>query len=69
MNLNSTDLTQTIELAANLGGDTDTIATISASLFMAGHQHALVPADWYQCLCHVEVAERIVGPFAKQFAS
>lgn len=63
VNLNSTELSAAIQLAANLGEDADTIATISASLFTAVHPTAMVPLAWAQALNHGEIADELIRPF------
>lgn len=66
--LNQRDLKSALLTVVNLGGDTDTVATVVANLFMAGHPDATVPSEWWEQTLNHELLDRVMRPFAQKFA-
>lgn len=66
--LRYSDLRLGLLAAVNLGGDTDTIATIAASLIMLGHPDQVLPEDWWSVTLDHKQLDRIMTPFAEKFA-
>lgn len=64
---NATDFKQGVMTAASLGEDTDTVATIAASLLAASGKD-VIPADWWHAIVSRELAESYMRPFAQKFA-
>ncbi|WP_423764348.1 ADP-ribosylglycohydrolase family protein [Lactiplantibacillus pentosus] len=58
---------ETVLAAANFGGDTDTIATIAASLAAAGHPAIPVATDWWQQILNRSLLEERFTAFASKF--
>ncbi|MFC6207173.1 ADP-ribosylglycohydrolase family protein [Levilactobacillus tongjiangensis] len=54
--------------AVNLGGDTDTIATVVASLVAAGQPTVSVDATWWGQLLNTELLEQRFTAFATKYA-
>ena len=65
---NARDLKNGIMSAAALGHDTDTIATIAASL-MAASGRDVIPPEWWQVIVNRELAESYITPFAEKFGN
>ncbi|KRK13094.1 ADP-ribosylglycohydrolase [Lacticaseibacillus zeae DSM 20178 = KCTC 3804] len=65
---NARDLKSGIMSAAALGQDTDTIATIAASLMVASGRD-VIPPDWWQAIVNHELAESCITPFAEKFGN
>lgn len=63
---NAPDFNTGIMTAASLGEDTDTIATIAASL-MAASGRDVISADWWQTIVNRALAESYLMPFAEKF--
>lgn len=66
--LNSDDLKTAILTAVNLGGDTDTIATVTASLIVAKNKLATIPDEWWSQTLNHALLDRVMIPFAEKFA-
>lgn len=59
---------EAIILAANLGGDTDTIATIAASWTAVRYPMQAVPAEWQAELLNHELLNKLIEPFVTKYA-
>lgn len=68
MAINARDLKSGIMSAAALGQDTDTIATIAASLMAASGSDA-IPPEWWQAIVNRELADSYIMPFAEKFGT
>jgi len=64
--LNSTSLDSAIILAVNLGSDTDTIASITATMSSCESLSDHVNEDWKQQLRNKKLLNSIIEPFAKK---
>ncbi|MDT6991188.1 ADP-ribosylglycohydrolase family protein [Lactiplantibacillus pentosus] len=58
---------ETVLAAANFGGDTDTIATIAASLAAAGHPAIPVATDWWQQILNRPLLDERFSAFATKY--
>ena len=67
--LNSTSIDNAIILAVNLGGDTDTIASITATMASCECLSDSVDPSWREQLQNKELLKSIIDPFAKKEAS
>ncbi|QWA32458.1 ADP-ribosylglycohydrolase family protein [Lacticaseibacillus paracasei subsp. paracasei] len=63
---NAPDFKNGMMTAVSLGEDTDTVATITASLLAAAGQDA-VPKSWWQAIANRDLAGKYMLPFAKRF--
>ncbi|MGQ2375733.1 ADP-ribosylglycohydrolase family protein [Companilactobacillus zhachilii] len=67
--LNSTSIDNAIILAVNLGDDTDTIASLTATISSCENLKDSVKAEWKNQLRNPELLASIIVPFAKKEAS
>jgi len=65
---NAQSIQEAIILAANLGGDTDTIATIAASWTAVRYPMQAVPAEWQAELLNQELLRKLIEPFVAKVA-
>ncbi|BAP84679.1 ADP-ribosylglycohydrolase [Paucilactobacillus hokkaidonensis JCM 18461] len=64
--LNSDSYKNAILTAVNLGGDTDTIASITGSIM--GFKDAIdIPSEWTEAIVNREYFEKIVNPFVEKY--
>ena len=64
--LNSNSIDEAILLAVNLGSDTDTVASITATIASCQHLDDTVNPLWQQQLQNRALLARIIDPFAKK---
>lgn len=65
--LNHHDLATGILAAANLGSDSDTVATVAASLMAFERPQQSVPTDWWDQTLNHELLDHMMQPFAAKF--
>lgn len=67
--LNSTSIDGAVILAVNMGDDTDTLASITATLTSCANLSEHINQDWVAQLRNPELLNQIIEPFAKKEAS
>lgn len=67
--LNNVSFKDAVLTAVNLGGDADTIASLTATIKACENPDRLIPSEWLNSLVNRTLLNQVIVPFSEKFAT